>query len=81
MQRRPTDTAEQRRDHCGEFPHSDGPHLVTEFDLFEPSGRLHRFRIRSRREQLREVAEIAALMAISLLLLMLQAAPLILRLT
>lgn len=75
MQRRSTDTAEQQRDHCGEFPHNDAPHLITEFDLFEPSGRLHRFRLRSRREQLREIAETASAIAISLLLLALQAWP------
>lgn len=42
--------------------------LVTEFDLIEPSGRQHKFRVRSRGEQLRNAASIAAALLVNLAL-------------
>jgi hypothetical protein len=45
-----------------------GERLVTEFDLIEPSGRWHKFRVRSRSERLRGAIFTAVALLISLAL-------------
>jgi len=53
-----------------------GERLVTEFDLIEPSGRWHKFRVRSRSERLRNGAATTTALLVSLALWVLSLWPL-----